>query len=1032
VKRSKIGSSLKNPERARAPGVEHSTSTIGRAVRKTLRGCATAAGVAPVMAALFTVSGGANAQNAAPPEGNAPAQKSDATSHGRHSRQQNVLSEVVVTARRKANEKADIMVKNSESLINVVLADDAGKLPDNSITEVLQRVPGVTITRWGDPDHFQAQGVGIQVRGLSDVAGRINGQEVFSANGANGLNWSDIPPELMKGVVVYKEATADLIEGGTGGQVDLLTKMPFDYKGLAFQASGSGNYADFRKKTSPTGSMLLSDRFDVGRLGQIGFLADIAYGKYASRADFMAIEPFYKTLVAGQDRYIPGGFDYGVGTYDQTRKGAYAAFQWRLNPYFELSQTYFESKYSQANIGQGVFMDSQTMSVNPNGNNYFDSAGGLLKSNSMFIYSPTALGVPSGTLSAGGDTGVGAYSSDTRDLNTAFNFNAPSGNWFLKGAFQAVDSTMNSLSYDVFPNIPFSTGNFSMDATGIAVVSEPNSNLAALRDPSQYSYEATMDHLAGNTAHMNAYNLDYTHLLSDTGFFRSFQMGARYANHTESDETSGYDWQALGVGWNGYPPVSFAQGRPQDYSSVVFSNFFRGMVPAPANVLLPSIAMAQAADLLGDHQRYGNPLTHGIQYVPEDLADVQYANTALYGLVRFASDKGIFGIPYRGNFGVRVVRTKHTAQGWYHQQAGSYVDPATNTTYTLTDYGIPMAGGKTNTFALPSLTVELMPNSNWQTRLFYSETMDVPQVTDIQANGTFGATTVNIAANSSQPAINALSGWSVNFGNPNLRPVLSHNYDFEEAWYPKPGTVAHIDAFYKSIDNWLEYSSISMPWNVVYTTGAQQVTVNYNGYSNSSQTATVEGAEIGVHTYFDMLPGALKGLGIDTNYTFINSSNPGDIYYDINGNPHHNVPIEGLSRENFNLALLYDYRIWSARLAYSWRSKYLLSTNTNGTNGSYNYYSANTAPGTNCQSPAVTTCKYVKIALPVWSGAYGELDFSLTVNPSKHFYMSFQVANLTNRVIDSFQAGYPGGEYPRNWFISDRHFVLSAGLKFGG
>lgn len=331
MKRSKILSRVDRPGRDHAPDVQVSASTIGHAVREALRGCATSA-VAPVMAALIAVSAGAHAQDAAPKK-----TASDQHQH-QHSRNQSRLSEIVITARRKANEQADIMMKNSESIVNVVLADDAGKLPDNSITEVLQRVPGVTITRWGDPDHFQAQGVGIQVRGLSGVAGRINGEEVFSANGANGLNWSDIPPELMKGVVVYKEATADLIEGGTGGQVDLLTKMPFDYHGFAFDASGSGNYADFRKKTSPTASMLLSDRFDVGSLGEVGFLADVAYGKYASRADFMAIEPFYRTLVAGQDRYIPGGFDYGVTTYDQTRKGAYAAFQWRLNPYFDLSQ----------------------------------------------------------------------------------------------------------------------------------------------------------------------------------------------------------------------------------------------------------------------------------------------------------------------------------------------------------------------------------------------------------------------------------------------------------------------------------------------------------------------------------------------------------------------------------------------------------------------------------------------------------------------------------------------------------------------
>ena len=154
------------------------------------------------------------------------------------------------------------------------------------------------------------------------------------------------------------------------------------------------------------------------------------------------------------------------------------------------------------------------------------------------------------------------------------------------------------------------------------------------------------------------------------------------------------------------------------------------------------------------------------------------------------------------------------------------------------------------------------------------------------------------------------------------------------------------------------------------------------------------------------------------------------MYYDIGGNPHNDVPLVGLSRHNFNAALIYDYKIWSARLAYSWRSDYLLSTNANGVNGNYNYYSANTPGGTNCQSPSVTTCQYIKIALPVYSGAYGQLDFGLTLRPSEHYYVTFQVANLGNTIVKSFAGGYPGGQYPRNWFMSDRHFNLSAGLKF--
>ena len=122
--------------------------------------------------------------------------------------------------------------KNSEGIIDSVVADEAGKLPDNSITEVLQRVSGVSIVRFAalnDPDHFSVEGSGIQVRGLTGVASRLNGRDIFSANGGRSLLWGDVTPELMSAVDVYKAATADLIEGGTGGQIDLRTKLPFDF-----------------------------------------------------------------------------------------------------------------------------------------------------------------------------------------------------------------------------------------------------------------------------------------------------------------------------------------------------------------------------------------------------------------------------------------------------------------------------------------------------------------------------------------------------------------------------------------------------------------------------------------------------------------------------------------------------------------------------------------------------------------------------------------------------------------------------------
>jgi hypothetical protein len=199
-------------------------------------------------------------------------------------------------------------------------------------------------------------------------------------------------------------------------------------------------------------------------------------------------------------------------------------------------------------------------------------------------------------------------------LSTSFRLSSGSGRWTLRGAFQAVDANSHQFSYDVFPTVPFATNNFGMDVGAqVPVVTMPASTQAALQDPSQYTYEATMDHLQHNVAKLRAENLDFDLKLSDSGFFRSLQAGARYADHSEADQTSGYNWQALGVGWNGSPPVTFAQGNPGDYSATVFDNFFQGKTALPGNVLLPSVAMASRADLLGDRSPTVSSISPGTE-----------------------------------------------------------------------------------------------------------------------------------------------------------------------------------------------------------------------------------------------------------------------------------------------------------------------------------------------------------------------------------------------------------------------------------
>ncbi|WP_394664001.1 TonB-dependent receptor plug domain-containing protein, partial [uncultured Sphingomonas sp.] len=80
--------------------------------------------------------------------------------------------EVVVTGIRQSLANAQSIKRNSDTVVDAITASDIGALPDRSVTEALQRVPGVSISRFAaanDPDHFSVEGSGVAVRGLTFV-----------------------------------------------------------------------------------------------------------------------------------------------------------------------------------------------------------------------------------------------------------------------------------------------------------------------------------------------------------------------------------------------------------------------------------------------------------------------------------------------------------------------------------------------------------------------------------------------------------------------------------------------------------------------------------------------------------------------------------------------------------------------------------------------------------------------------------------------------------------------------------------------
>jgi TonB-dependent receptor len=1001
------------------------------------------------------------------------------------------LKEVVVTSRRKALQSATERKRDSDTVIDSIVADEAGKLPDTSLTEVLQRVSGVTITRFaslGSPDQYSYEGTGVQVRGLAGVTSLLNGREIFSANGGSGLNWGDVTPELMAAVDVYKESTADLIEGGTGGAIDLRTRMPFDYKKPELDFTLQGAYGDYVKRGSPSGSILVTDRWHTP-VGEFGALLDLSMSEYRSADSFIRNEPYYGSLYQAtptstpQKVYIPGGFDWGEDQFDRKRKGVYAAFQWRPTDTLTLWQTDFYSNYQQTNTGGGVFAAFGGSPYVAPGTGVFNSQG-IFQKGTIEAYGANPYYAP--TISPGSAFDATPSNNSTADFSQGFIW-TPIQGLKVSGAAQVVVSGAFAGDYgyglgtSVNSVIMDETGSLPIDQFGPGTLNGQTVSGATLNSaPSNSNVSSVNWRETKNTAMMEAENIDVSYDLGD-GFFKQIKAGLRYANQSETDSAVGTYWSGTDESWSGGGLA--AQKGPynspaSDFVLNPFPNFFQGKIPVPSGYYFVNPALLTASQFVADQ----NYFSYGQCYSQGCAANGQWNGTNIsylggrtftttktqkfdaYAETKFGSDGFSFVPKFSGNFGIRLVSDRVTSQGNFSAGAqppncgAAFYPSAAAAAASLSQYGglagylaaQTAAGGSCfyptgtqhlvyqdgirsegfhYTRALPSLNVAFKPNKTWVIRVAASETMSPPNYNDITAQG---STSVNTTTN---PGNGTVAGHSVQLpgifssygytgGNTQLKPATSTNEDLSIEWYPKSGTTVHIDFFNKDIKDLIVYNPGTFNETFPVQTAAGAVT-QYTGIvqatqdQNAGKLSTIKGLELGGRTYFDMLPGLLKGFGFEANYTFIDSHSPSQLAIDINGNPITKLPIPALSQTNYNINLLYDLGKWDGRLAYSWRSKYLATTTGNGTGN-----------GAGSNSYAFEGGATINEALPVWAASYGQLDGSVSYKINPHLGLSFDVSNITDTTVKTFMETYQGQFQVRSWFISDRRFVLTLHATF--
>lgn len=194
-------------------------------------------------------------------------------------------NDIIVTGYRRSLEDSANAKKNSTNFIDSIFAEDVGKFPDLNLAESLQRLPGVQIDR-----DRAGEGTTINVRGLSAgfTVTTINGfATTTSANSGNegrGSGLDVLPNELFRRLTLSKSPTADMVEGGTAGVVDLQPIRAFDRKGFHVSLQAQGQYQDANGSTTPRGALIASNTFDTG-IGEFGILGALAYAQRSYRSE---------------------------------------------------------------------------------------------------------------------------------------------------------------------------------------------------------------------------------------------------------------------------------------------------------------------------------------------------------------------------------------------------------------------------------------------------------------------------------------------------------------------------------------------------------------------------------------------------------------------------------------------------------------------------------------------------------------------------------------------------------------------------
>ena len=932
------------------------------------------------------------------------------------------LEEIVVTGVRQSLSDARAIKRDAETFVDAISATDIGALPDVSVLEALQRVPGVAIERFAapdDPDHFSTEGSGATLRGLPQTRSSFNGRDTFSANSSRGLSFQDVPPELMGSVNIYKNQTADMIEGGISGTIDLRTRKPFDASGRVLAVSAQASHGDIADKTTPGFNGLYSDRFDLSGGGELGVLFSYSNSELDFRSD--GVEAGQHMLLAdaagsGQDRYAPINAGIRSTFTERDREGIDFTLQYaNANDSFLGTFEYIRSDSTNEWLEHAFFSDD---------NGGLPTAGAVYDGESLISGTITnvANGLGPQTRRSANEVIVEEYS-----LNLAFN---PTDRLAVSADIQFVDATTDQTDFSVFAGLmPQGGSGIDIGLTGLdsdvpvvefgAPAGSAQSDEAYFSDPTNYFWRAAMDHHEISEGDELALRLDVEYDL-DSGWAKSVEAGVRFAERDQTTRWSNFNWGNLSEAWNGgfalfdgtRDGTAFGSTAVDAFS---FDDFHGGNAGGIAG--LPSgVALFPSASVVGSQSAFeafatpfgytpagGGGASGDDLFTPAEMNPTNEQNTAVYAKLNFEVDGAR---RLGGNVGLRWVEVETAVAG-----GTTFATLNSNTANFASPEELAFANGASflgdssskTSKVLPSLNLKYELNDDVMLRFGYSGAIAFPDLGNLRFNYNISADTQN-DANGNPDII----GWNQNSGNPFLDPMEADNFDLSVEWYFGDSNYVSAGLFYKDITNF--FATDTAPTTVTNPATGQSAVVDINQPINIG-SADLTGFEFSYQQFFDELPGFWSGFGMQFNYTYLDedgapNQNNRPVQADPNSPtrtslPFDDLPLQGLSETTYNLVGIYQNDRFEGRLAYNWRDDYLL------------------------------TIRQVNLGLPVFVDARGQLDGSAFFRINDEWQLGVQASNLLkDETVTSMQVDQAGTRVFRSSFVFDRRLAFVVRGKF--